>query len=208
MSTIDPGTNPRPFSFRERLKEIDLFFEKRDKVHQTMRRLAKRFQKAGIPYAIVGAMAVNAHGARRTTDDVDFLLTEEGLNRFREGFVGSTYDQVPGRARRFVDRQNGVTVDILVTGRYPGRGGPGPISFPDPDEASELIEQMKVLTLPQLVQLKLAARRHYDFGDVVLLIRVLNLDESFAEQIHSSVRRDYIECLEEKRRDDEYEARE
>jgi hypothetical protein len=58
-----------------------------------------------------------------------------------------------------------------------------------------------------LVQLKLAARRYSDFGDVVFLIRVHNLDESFAEQLHPSVRRDYIECLEEKRREDEYEAR-
>jgi hypothetical protein len=207
MPPIDPSTGLRPFNFVKRLKEIDLFFERRDKVHQTMRRLAKQFQKAGISYAIAGAMAVNAHGARRTTDDVDFLLTEEGLNRFREGFVGTNYDQVPGRSRRFVDRRNGVTLDILVTGRYPGRGVPGPISFPDPDEASESIEQMKVLTLPQLVQLKLAARRYSDFGDVVFLIRVHNLDESFAEQLHPSVRRDYIECLEEKRREDEYEAR-
>ena len=57
------------------------------------------------------------------------------------------------------------------------------------------------------IQLKLAARRHQDFADVVNLIHFNNLDESFADGLHPSVRRDYIECLEEKRRDDEYEAR-
>jgi hypothetical protein len=64
-----------------------------------------------------------------------------------------------------------------------------------------------VVTLPQLIQLKLAARRYSDFGDVVLLIRAHQLDESFAEKIHPAVRGDFIECVEEKRREDEYETR-
>ena len=68
----------RPFSFWERLKEIDLFFAGNDKVHHTMRRAAKELEDAGIPYALVGGMALNAHRYRRTTDDVDFLLTPDG----------------------------------------------------------------------------------------------------------------------------------
>jgi hypothetical protein len=184
-----------------------MFFQRRDRVHQTARRLVRRFEKAGIPYAIAGAMAVNLHGARRTTDDVDFLLTQQGFDQFVKDFVGKHAGRVEGRPRRFVDLKNGVTFDILITGRYPGSGNPGPIAFPDPSDASTTIENTKVLTLQQLIQLKLAARRHYDYGDVVFLIRVHQLDESFAEQLHSSVRRDYIECLEEKRREDEYDAR-
>jgi hypothetical protein len=195
-------------SFLERLKEIDMFFDGSAPVHQTMRRLTERLQQAGIPYAVMGGMAVNAHGARRTTQDLDVLLTAEGLQQFRQRFVGSAYDQGPKRSRHFIDRDNGVGIDVLVTGHYPGRGGPGPFAFPDPTEASEEINQVRVVTLPQLVQLKLAARRYYDFGDVVFLIRVHDLDESFADKLHPSVRQDYIECLEEKRREDEYKARE
>jgi hypothetical protein len=197
----------KPFSFMRRLKEISMFFEKRSPQHKAMRRLVRRLKKAGIPYAIMGAMAVNAHRAERTTKDVDVLLTQEGLDRFRQEFVGNDYEQVEGRPRRFVEKESGVTLDVLVTGRYPGRGKPGPISFPDPEQASEEIEKTRVLTLPHLIQLKLAARRYYDFGDVVLLIRTHNLDESFLEKLHPSVHQDFIECLEEKRRDDEYEAR-
>ena len=184
-----------------------MFFQRRDKVHQTARRLARLFEKKRIPYAMAGAMAVNLHGARRTTDDVDFLLTQEGFDRFVTDCIGKDAGRVEGRPRRFVDLKNGVTFDVLITGRYPGSGEPGPIAFPDPSEASTTIANTKVLTLPQLIQLKLAARRHYDFGDVAFLIRVHNLDESFAEQLHPSVRRDFIECLEEKRREDEYDAR-
>jgi hypothetical protein len=36
---------------------------------------------------------------------------------------------------------------------------------------------------------------------VVYLIRVHHLDEAFLKQLHPSVHRDFIECLEEKRRD-------
>ena len=185
-----------------------MFFQKNDPVYQTLRRLAKRLEKAGIPYAVMGAMAVNYHGARRTTDDVDVLLTREGLERFRKELLPKFYKPVEGRTRRFEERKSGVLVDCLVTGLFPGSGKPGPIAFPDPAEASQEIENLRVITLPQLVQLKLAARRYYDFGDVVFLIRVHNLDESFLPQLHPSVHGDFIECLEEKRREDEYEARE
>jgi hypothetical protein len=198
----------KTFNLDRRLKEIHMFFQKRDPVHRALRRLAKRLEQAGIPYAVMGAMAVNLHGARRTTDDMDVLLTPEGLERFREELLGKFYVQVPGRSRRFVERRSRVGLDILVTGHYPGRGGPAPFAFPDPTEASQEIEETRVVTLPQLIQLKLAARRYYDFGDVAFLIRVKNLDESFLPQLHPSVHKDFIECLEEKRREDEYQARE
>jgi hypothetical protein len=202
------GFDRQPFRFRDRLKEIGMFFQKRSPQHQAMARLARRLKKAGIPYAIIGAMAVNAHGAERTTKDVDVLLTPDGLERFRQEFVGEDYEPVEGRPRRFLERKSGVAVDFLVTGRFPGSGKPGPLAFPDPTEASQEIEKIRVLTLPQLIQLKLAARRFYDFGDVVFLIRTHNLEESFLQQLHPSVHSDFIECLEEKRREDEYLARE
>jgi hypothetical protein len=195
-------------NFWERLKEIDMFFDGSAPVHQTMQPLTQHLQSAGIAYAVMGGMAVNAHGARRTTEDLDVLVTAEGLQQFRQRFVGSEYDPTPNRPRHFVDKQNNVHIDLLVTGHYPGRGEPAPFAFPDPTEASEEINHIRVVTLVQLIQLKLAARRYYDFGDVVFLIAVHNLDESFADRLHPGVRSDYIECLEEKRRDDEYKARE
>jgi hypothetical protein len=42
---------------------------------------------------------------------------------------------------------------------------------------------------------------------VVNLIRFNDLDETFAQRLHRTLRQDYIECLEEKRREDEYDAR-
>ena len=68
------------------------------------------------------------------------------------------------------------------------------------------------VNLVTLVELKLAARRWQDFADVVALIRGNDLDEEFAKRLHRSVRRDYLGCLdealEEKRREEKYEAQE
>jgi hypothetical protein len=196
-----------PRSFWRRVKEIDLFFQKNDRVHKSMRRVVKRLEKAGIPYAIVGGMAVNAHGHERTTKDVDLLLTAEGLAEFQRRFVPKNYEGTERRPRRFADRTNRVMLDVLVTGHFPGSGKPGPIAYPDPSAVGETIETTRVVDLTTLIQLKLAAHRYQDFADVVALIRVHDLDEAFADRLHPSVRDDYIECLEEKRREDEYEAR-
>src|SRR6516162_218701 len=95
------GLDRKAFRFMDRLEAIGMFFQKRSPQHQTMRRLVRRLKKAGIPYAIMGAMAVNAHGAERTTKDVDVLLTRAGLERFRQEFVGEEYEPVEGRSRRF-----------------------------------------------------------------------------------------------------------
>jgi len=189
------------------LKEVELFFQKNDPVHKTMRRVVKRLDKAGIVYAVVGGMAVNAHGRKRTTADLDLLLTAEGLTEFRRRFVPKDYEEVSGRPRRFSDRKNGVKIDFLVTGLFPGSGVPGPIAYPDPSAVGEVIEDARVVDLTTLIQLKLAARRYQDFADVVALIRVHDLDEAYAGGLDESVRGDYVECLEEKRREDVYEAR-
>ncbi len=187
---------------------MDKFFQGKDEVHKTMRRLVRRLERARIPYAVMGGMALFAHKYERMTTDVDVLLSQEGLERFQNKFLPKDYEPVAGRPRRFVDRANQVTIDILVTGRFPGTGRPGPIAFPDPANVAEVVKKIQFINLPTLIQLKLAARRYRDFGDVVELIRFNNLDESFLSQLQQSVRQDFIECLEEKRREDEYEARE
>jgi hypothetical protein len=198
----------KPFDFLGGLKGLDMFFQGKDPVHRSMRRLARRLEKAGIPYAVVGGMALFAHRHRRATNDVDVLLTSEGFTAFRKLFVPKNYKAVERHSRRFVDRTSRVSVDILVTGRFPGSGKPGPIAYPDPQQVSETIRNVKVVDLRTLIQLKLAARRHQDFADVVSLMRVHHLDESFLPRLHRSLHREFIECLEERRREDEYEARE
>lgn len=194
-------------TFWDRIKEIDRFFQKRDRVHKTMRRTTKKLEKAKIAYAIMGGMAANLHGYRRTTNDVDILVTSQDLAEFQRRFVPKDYDVAPHRPRRFTDRKNQVIVDFFLTGRYPGNGLPGPISFPDPSAVRTTMEGMQVMEMTVFIELKLAARRYQDLADVTALIHAHQLDESFMDRLHPSVRSGFIKCLEEKRREEEYEAR-
>lgn len=198
-----PAPTIRP-SFWEGVRDIDAFFEGRDQVHKSMRRLIKRLEKANISYVIAGGMAVKAQGYRRTTKDVDVLLTREGFAEFNKRYVPKNYLPTEGRSRRMTDRTNQVSIDFLIAGMYPGRGQPGPIAFPDPSDVGVIMEDVRVLDLVTLIMLKLAARRHQDFADVVNLISVHKLDEAFLPRLHKSQHSDFIECLEEKRREDEY----
>jgi hypothetical protein len=65
-----------------------------------------------------------------------------------------------GRRRnteRFRATATGVPVDIIVSGEYPSDAKPKPVVFPDPRDASEEIDGIQVITLRQLIQLKLAS---------------------------------------------------
>jgi hypothetical protein len=152
-------------------------------------------------------MAVNAHGHRQTTGDVDVLLTAESLTAFRERYA-EYYEATRLRGgRRFLDRENNVAVDVVVAGHRPGLGR-DEIRYPNPAEVAEVIDGVYYLPLVWLIQLKLACGRYRDLGDVAALIRVHELDESFLPRLHLSVHGTFMKGLAEKRREDEYIARE
>src|ERR1700716_2261383 len=90
----------------------------------------------GIPYAILGGMALNAYGYRRVTVDVDVLLTPEGLEAFRARHLGLGYVQLFSGSKSLRDTENGVPIDVVLAGEYPGDGRPKPVAFPDPAVAA------------------------------------------------------------------------
>ena len=67
------------------------------RVHDALAALAARLDELDIPYAILGALALNAYGYLRATVDVDVLLTRQGLERFRAAALGHGYlEKFPG----------------------------------------------------------------------------------------------------------------
>jgi hypothetical protein len=152
-----------------------------------------------VPYAIVGGLALFEHGYVRMTDDVNVLVTRMGLQRIFERLVGLGYIAThPGSTRAIRDTESGVRVEFLVTGEFPGDGRPKPVAFPDPTEASEALQGLRVLQLPRLLELKLASgmtapHRLRDLADVQEIIKVRKLDASFADQLDASVRERYRE---------------
>ncbi|MBN1661097.1 MAG: nucleotidyltransferase family protein [Anaerolineae bacterium] len=186
------------------LREASLFFAARGLLRQALRRLAERMTAAKIPYALLGGLALFEHGYPRLTEDIDLLMTPEGLAQFRERFVGRGYRPAfEGAQKTFRDTETGVRIEVVTTGEYPGDGLPKEVNFPDPGEPGIAveIEGVRVVTLERLVELKLASgmsapHRLRDLADVQDLIIRLALPLAFAEQLAPSVRAAYQDLWE------------
>src|SRR6266852_2668557 len=180
------------------LQEGSMHFEKGNAVHKALRKITRRLQELGIPHAVVGGMAMFFHGYRRFTEDVDLLVTPEGLAELHRQLEGLGYLPPFQGSKQLRDTENGVKVEFLVTGEYPGDGKPKPIAFPRPEEASIEIEGMHLLQLPRLIELKLASgisnpRRAQDLVDVQRMIEILNLPNDLAKQLNPYVQDKYNE---------------
>ena len=169
-------------------------------LRRALLRLARELEREGVPYAVVGAMALGGHGFARMTEDVDVLVTAEGLARFREHLEGRGYIAThAGATRCFRDAETGVRIEFLVAGEYPGDGRPKPVAFPDPARvATRVDEDVRFVDLEPLVELKLASglsapHRLRDLADVQDLIRVRGLGEELALRLHPSVRAGYLD---------------
>jgi hypothetical protein len=164
----------------DRLERADDFFAGRSDVHRALIKIEHLLAEENIAYAVIGGMAMNVHGFRRFTNDVDLLTTSEGLEAIHRRVVGRGYqfDSTPKRLR---DLEHGVIIDILVR-----EGSPDPV-----ERAGH-----HVLALPKLIDLKLtsglAARsRIKDLADVQELIKALELPRDLGEQLDPSVRDEY-----------------
>jgi hypothetical protein len=177
------------------LMEGSMHFEKESAVFRTMREIAARLDRLGIPYAIVGGMALFQHGYRRFTEDVDILVTADGLKLLHEKLEGLGYLPPIEGSKNLRDTDTGVKIEFLVSGGYPGDGLPKPVTFPNPEDIAVVIDGVRCASLPKLVELKLASGtaswRLKDLADVQEMIRIFDLPESVAELLDPSVRDSY-----------------
>jgi hypothetical protein len=180
------------------LEYAQRFFMGAAEVHLAMRKLAAALDELEIPYALVGAMALNEYGYRRVTVDVDILLTAEGLQRFKDHWLGRGYvEKFPG-SRGIRDAELDVTIDVLLTGDYPGDGRPKPVQFPDPAQVAIRNGGLALIPLAKLIELKLASgmtsiHRAKDIGDVVELIKHTQSPRALGDELDASVRARYFE---------------
>ena len=181
------------------LSEGSRFFEGAGELQETLRRITRRLEEIGVPYAIAGGMALFHHGVRRFTQDVDLLVSAEGLRSIHEKLEGLGYVPPFKNSKNLVDTTSGLRIEFLVTGQYPGDEKPKPVAFPDPANASVEIGGIRVLGLPHLVELKLASgmtggvMRMKDFTDVVALIQTLKLARDWSRELNPYVRAKFEE---------------
>ena len=64
------------------------------------------------------------------TEDIDLLMTREGLEKFRNELVGLGYRPAfEGATKKFRTTAENVTVEIITEGEFPGDGKPKPVVF-------------------------------------------------------------------------------
>lgn len=173
-------------------------FEAASAVHEALRKIARRLDELGIDYAICGGMALFEHGVRRFTEDVDILVTKDGLKAIHARLAGLGYVRAFAGSKNLRDAEHGVRIEFLISGQYPGDGKPKPVRFPEPESVAIEHDGIKYLGLSALVELKLASGisspdRAKDLVDVQELIKTLQLPAAFAEGLDPSVRSKYAE---------------
>ena len=199
MTTSYPDGNSR--SVVESYEEARRYFMGHGRLNRTLVQLAADLKAQGIDYVVIGAAALLAHGYPRLTEDIHLIVTAEGLDKFHERLIGLGYAPAfPGAKKRLRSTRDGVRVDVITAGEYPGDGKPKPVSFPQPSEAKVEIDGVNFTTLEKLIELKLASGmtapdRLKDLADVQELIKLRSLSGEFAERLNPYVREKYLELL-------------
>src|SRR5206468_977146 len=121
-----------------------------------------------------------------------------GLEAFKAAWLGRGYVNVRAGGRPVRDTENNVRIDFLLAGDFPGDGKPKPVVIPRPDEASEVGDKYRVLSLPRVIELKLASgmtapHRLKDLADVQELIRKANLPRDLVERLDPYVQAKFLE---------------
>jgi hypothetical protein len=184
--------------FAEGLDYCGRFFMGQAEAQQALYKLTALLEADGLPYAIIGALALNEYGHRRVTVDIDLVMREADLAEFKRRHLGRGYAERVAGTGKLLDTELDVPIDVLSTGRFPGDDKPKPIAFPDPATTAIRGERFALLPMPRWIELKLAsgmvaAHRGKDLVDVQELIRSAGLALATADELHPWVRAKFIE---------------
>lgn len=188
---------------------------RRDQLHSrdiaaALEYLRETLSSEGIPFGLIGALALRYHGYERFTEDIDILTTGEGLERIHERLVGKgIVPRSQGLRKKLRLTRFRVNLDVVTAGEHAG-SRESPTVFPDPLSECFLEEGgLRVATIDTLVALKISSgvwgRRDQDLVDVQKVIRANGLTEEFAERLPPPLRVKYLELLERSRLERELE---
>ncbi len=201
---METRTNPlRPMkSLIDRYAEVSRYFMGQGSLNAALARLTRDLKEHGIDYMVIGALALFEHGYARLTEDIDLVLTPEGLEVFHRELIGLGYlPAFRGSRKKLRSTIEDIAIDVITTGEYPGDGKPKPVSIPDPAAASIEIDGVRFVNLEKLIELKLASgmtapHRLKDLADVQELIKIRDLQAAFAERLDPYVREKFLELVE------------
>jgi hypothetical protein len=81
-------TNSDARSVQETFAEAQRYFAGQGMLNFALKQLVADLQNHRIDYAVIGAIALFAHGYERFTDNINLLLMVEGLDKFRKELLG------------------------------------------------------------------------------------------------------------------------
>jgi hypothetical protein len=180
------------------MSEGTRFFQGKSETHQALKKISQKLSELGVDYVVVGGMAMFQHGYRRFTEDVDLLVTRDGLKQIHRELEELGYLPPFQGSKNLRDTENGVKIEFLVTGEFPGDGKPKPVAFPTPGSVAEDIDGIRFVNVHSLIELKLASgmtdpERMKDLADVIELIKALDLSLAFADKLNPFVQDKYKE---------------
>jgi hypothetical protein len=148
------------------------FFMGQAEAQLALYRLVALLETDGLPYAIIGAFALNQYGHKWVAVGVDLVMREEHLSEFKRKHLGNGYAE-----------------------RIPG---PKPIAFPDPAKVALRGGRFSLLPMARFIELKLAsgmvaAHRGKALVDVQELIKSAGLPAGAADDLHPWVRGKFLE---------------
>jgi hypothetical protein len=184
--------------FWDNVEECARFFMGTSRVDRALIKLVAALHEANVPYAIAGAMALNEYGYRRVTEDIDILLTRDGLTTLKALLLGRGYLEKFAGSKGMRDTENNVMIDVLLAGEYPGDGKPKAVIFPDPKLVARQGARGAYLPIATLIELKLASgmsslHRLKDLSDVLELVKAAALPKTLVAELDQSVQAKFIE---------------
>lgn len=191
---IEQERKPQPETLWDDFYAGSQFFNQQGNIYDTLRQLANQLEQEGMEYALIGGMALVAHGYRRFSECIEILMTAETLEKFKERFLGRGYlPAFQGARKVFRDTETGVRIEVITTGEYPGDGKPKSVAFPNPAGARFSRDGIWLITLEKLIELKLASgisapHRLKELSDVQAMILRLDLPSDFENELDLSVR--------------------
>lgn len=155
---------------------------------RVVKALDRVLQATGCAAVVGGGWAVWRHGyVGRVTQDIDIVLAANAIDEFLRVAGVSGFEALavpPGRWPKFIHKETDIQVDILPEGQTPGIPSKlAPTTIPHPAAIGAAGSLLRYITLPALIELKIAAGRTQDEADVIKLIQT-NADEVEAVRNH------------------------
>lgn len=163
---------------------------------QVIKALDRLLQAVQSEAVLGGGWAVWRHGyVGRVTQDVDVVIPAGHVADVLRVAAVSGFEilsRPAGRFPKMLHKETCIQVDILPEGERPGTSSrPAPTTLPHPSTLGAEGTRLRFITLPALIQLKIAAGRARDESDVVELIRANPDQVTSVAQYLTTIHPDY-----------------